>query len=375
MIEPPPPAIMRGKAARLSRNEPVRLTASTRSQSARLVSRTVPLGSYGAAPLTRISNRPKASCAAATAAWLSDSTATSQRRAIVRPPACWTRRAVSSADRRSMSQHATAAPTSTNAREIARPIPPPAPLTRATLPVSAIELKGEGHAVGRGERGEVDDTAAPCATHGRHRRFAAVPNSFDIDRHRSVPIRLGDGIEAAAAQRAIEGGIVDQRVDMSECPGCRGRHAHSGSCISDVERDSDRFCALCLHQAERRRAVIDIGGDDVCPCRRQASREFLPDAAGSAGDDDNLVANIHGWVVDQARPGSNYQFGARIDKVHLVEVSHEAHRLPGGTGGGGVDPATDLYPVDDEINHRLHAHRLDDIEPCLGGGCAGGHLF
>src|SRR3984893_10257492 len=138
MIEPPPPAIMRGKAARLSRNEPVRLTASTRSQSARLVSRTVPLGSYGAAPLTRISNRPKASCAAATAARLSPSTATTQRRAIARSPAFWTRRAVSSADRRSMSQHATAAPTSTNAREIARPIPPPAPLTRATLPVSVI---------------------------------------------------------------------------------------------------------------------------------------------------------------------------------------------------------------------------------------------
>ena len=45
MIEPPPAAIMQGSTARLNRNEPVRLTAKTRSQSARLVSRTVPLGS------------------------------------------------------------------------------------------------------------------------------------------------------------------------------------------------------------------------------------------------------------------------------------------------------------------------------------------
>jgi hypothetical protein len=47
----------------------------------------------------------------------------------------------------------------------------------------------------------------------------------------------------------------------------------------------------CFNQAERRRTVIDIGSDDVCPCRRKASREFLPDATGSAGDDDKLVAN------------------------------------------------------------------------------------
>src|SRR6267154_2412027 len=72
-------------------------------------------------------------------------------------------------------------------------------------------------------------------------------------------------------RNAIEGGIVDQRVDMSECPGCRGRHSHGGDGIPDVERDSDRFCALCFNQAERGRAVIVIGSDDVCPCRRQAS--------------------------------------------------------------------------------------------------------
>src|SRR5215469_10632645 len=137
MIDPPPPAIIQGKTARLKRKEPVRLTASTRSHSARLVSRTVPPASYGAAPLTRMSSRPKVSRAARVTMFASASIAASQVLAIARPPVSWTRRAVSSTEARSMSQQATAVPASANASVMARPMPLPAPLTSATFAVRA----------------------------------------------------------------------------------------------------------------------------------------------------------------------------------------------------------------------------------------------
>ena len=51
--------------------------------------------------------------------------------------------------------------------------------------------------------------------------------------------------------------------------------------------------------------------------------------------------------------------------MHLVEVGHEAHRLPDGACGGGIDPGANLNAIDDEIDHRLHTHRLHDIESCF----------
>ena len=39
--------------------------------------------------------------------------------------------------------------------------------------------------------------------------------------------------------------------------------------------------------------------------------------------------------------------------------------LAGIAGRRRIDPAANLDPVDDEIDHRLHAHRLDDVEPHL----------
>ena len=124
MIEPPPPAIISGSTARLSRNEPVRLTASTRSHSARVGLED------GAARIVRGGaadqdvEPAKGLCAAAAAARVSLSSETSQCWASARPPASSTSRAVSAAPVESMSQQATAAPASAKASAIARPMPP-----------------------------------------------------------------------------------------------------------------------------------------------------------------------------------------------------------------------------------------------------------
>src|SRR5271166_5428822 len=86
-----------------------------------------------------MSRRPKASRTARVTARVSFSSATSHSWAIALPPAIATRSAVSLAPARLMSQQATAAPASAKAIEIARPMPPAAPLTSAVLPVSFIQ--------------------------------------------------------------------------------------------------------------------------------------------------------------------------------------------------------------------------------------------
>ena len=152
-------------------------------------------------------------------------------------------------------------------------------------------MQSERHTVSRGERGEIDDAAASGLPHRRHHRLAAIPNPFDIDRHRGVPIRFGNRVEAPAAQRAIEGGIVDQRVDMPERPGRSVRHLGGGFGASDVDSDADRLPVLSLYEVERRRAVVYVCGNDKSSRHGQASCELLPDPARSPCDDDDLVAN------------------------------------------------------------------------------------
>ena len=48
--------------------------------------------------------------------------------------------------------------------------------------------------------------------------------------------------------------------------------------------------------------------------------------------------------------------------MHLIEVGDEPHRLTDLARCGGIDPRADFDAINDEIDHRLHAHRLDDIE-------------
>ena len=65
---------------------------------------------------------------------------------------------------------------------------------------------------------------------------------------------------------------------------------------------------------------------------------------------------------------SDHCFSAWIDQMHLVDVGNESHRLANISRGGGVDPTADLDAVDEEIDHRLHTHRLNDVEARIEGG-------
>jgi hypothetical protein len=115
-----------------------------------------------------------------------------------------------------------------------------------------------------------------------------------------MPLTLTDmaasqSASAIASKRpprsAIERGIVDQRVDAAERPGCGIGHIRGGFGASHVQRDADRLPVLSLYEVERRRAVVYVRSNDKSSCRRQASCEFLSEPARSARDDHDLVAN------------------------------------------------------------------------------------
>src|SRR5271155_281911 len=65
----------------------------------------------------------------------------------------------------------------------------------------------------------------------------------------------------------------------------------------------------------------------------------------------------------QSEAESDNQFSGGIDQMHAVEIGGERHRLADETRRGRVYSAAHLDPLDDEINHRLHTHRLDAVEP------------
>ena len=71
---------------------------------------------------------------------------------------------------------------------------------------------------------------------------------------------------------------------------------------------------------------------------------------------------------------SEHEVRARVDQVHLVHVGDERHRFAGIAGGGRVDAAADFGAVDQEIDHRLHSHRLDHIQLHVEGDVTEGAI-
>jgi hypothetical protein len=149
-----------------------------------------------------------------------------------------------------------------------------------------------GHAVGRSQGCDIDDAAAAGAPHRRHDGFAAVPDPFHIDSHRGIPLRLGNGIEAAAVQGTVKSRVVDQRVNSAVFVESGLRHGFGGTGVGDVERDADRLPTRGPHELHCHGAIGDIRGNDTGACCAEAAGEFLPDAASGTGNYHNLVADF-----------------------------------------------------------------------------------
>src|SRR4051794_20964689 len=126
---PPPRSRIAGTTAWAARKNAVRLTSSTRSHSARVISVTGFVSAGMPALLWKTSRPPKRSTAVWTTRATSASSVTSAPTASAPSPSqrCASR-----------STATTLAPASANRRAVARPMPEPAPVTTATLPASPM---------------------------------------------------------------------------------------------------------------------------------------------------------------------------------------------------------------------------------------------
>lgn len=133
MMHPPPPSFMALMACRVPTNTPSRFVASTRRQSARLVS---VIGRAKAMPaqLTAMSRRPHSARIRAIAACQSVCEVTSSRKASAWPPPAQIASATCAESGSFRSAKATLAPASARRLAVALPMPEAAPVTRATLP-------------------------------------------------------------------------------------------------------------------------------------------------------------------------------------------------------------------------------------------------
>src|SRR5262245_1792831 len=156
------------------------------------------------------------------------------------------------------------------------------------------------HPVGGRERGHVDDAAAAGLSQGRHHGLAAVPDAFDVHRHRSVPIRFGDRVESAACEAAVKRGIVDEGIDASERVERGARHLHRRRRARDVELGADRGALFAPHELERLRAVVDVREHDTRAEAAEIAGVFLPDPARGTRDHDDLSFDLHGDITASA---------------------------------------------------------------------------
>ena len=132
MIEPPPRRAARGSAYLMPRKTPRRFTATRRSNRSSSVSSSGWCGALKPALLNTTSSRPNASTAAANIACTSAACETSACTAIASLPIS----AAADSSCPLTSAQTTLAPSSANSSAEARPMPDPAPVTTATLPVS-----------------------------------------------------------------------------------------------------------------------------------------------------------------------------------------------------------------------------------------------
>ena len=149
-------------------------------------------------------------------------------------------------------------------------------------------MQPEGHAIDRGEGGDVDDRAAPGLPHGRHTRLAALPDAAHVDGHGTVPLVLGNLVEASALDVAVERGVVHEHVDTPEfVDGVLG-HGLAARHVGGVERDAGDAPVGGADGLDRFGRVADIGGNHRRAFARQRLAIGAAQASPAAGDDGDL---------------------------------------------------------------------------------------
>ena len=93
----------------------------------------------------------------------------------------------------------------------------------------------------------------------------------------------------------------------------------------------------------------------------ETAGELLTDAARGAGNDDDLAAEVHFNA-----PGGPAQITCSVRgsiRCILLRSATSDIDSPAAPAADGLDAPAHLDTPDDEVDHRLHAHRLDHVEP------------
>src|SRR5258705_2973215 len=254
---PPPRSIILGSTAWVSAYTPVRLTATTASQSSCSTQRTLRRLLEWPALLTRTSTRPYWANVHSASARASAGLATSQARATARPPALAISPATASIGALRRPATTTWAPSAASISAAARPMPVPPPVMIATCPSSTPmacpPARGPGSAPGpdglfemvHARRPAVDDHLAHLVEHGRGRRVDQGAEQGKLD-HRPVALRDADEARHVRPFQIGEGHVVDlghlRRVRHELVVGL-GPHDHRGD-------DEARPGAVVVEHAE-----------------------------------------------------------------------------------------------------------------------------
>ncbi len=158
-----------------------------------------------------------------------------------------------------------------------------------------------GHLVGDRElgvdRGHVDDRARRLAgrdllDHAPRRGLTDQERALQVDPQHAVEITLGDVEEV---RRVDDPGVVDEDVDVAEGVHRLGDEVVDVELLAHVAGDVDDLAEL-RERGRRLRAqmVVDVADDDPGAGLEVGLRDGTADAACRAGDDRDLVVELHG---------------------------------------------------------------------------------
>ena len=150
-----------------------------------------------------------------------------------------------------------------------------------------------GHAVGRGQRGDVDDRAAFAGLHVRRGCPAGQPHALHVHGHGRIPELFLDFVKSRQIEVAPPGGIVHQHVDSPAGLGRAGGHGLKIGSGGDIDFRGQRLGSGILRQRRRFAAIPEIAEHQA----RAPAGEFhcvgLSQSAGRARNHDGLIVKSH----------------------------------------------------------------------------------
>ena len=154
-------------------------------------------------------------------------------------------------------------------------------------------------------RTHVDDaTAGALLIHVLQGGPRREEGAIQMDRQHLLPFRE---VKVIDRRHDLDASIAHEHIDAAE----RGdRLVHAGLDLGlarHIHCDADRVLAAELRSCRVGTGLVEVGDDDLGAFAAKGARNFLTDAAGSAGDNRNFAYEAHASLLSVVRVA-----GARI---------------------------------------------------------------